>query len=47
MRPFACAARLDLMDGVLFYRGYSYTVGELDLAILADTGLGTILDDVL
>ena len=39
--------RLGLMNGVVFYRGYAYTIGELDLAILADTGLGTILDDVL
>jgi Ca2+-binding RTX toxin-like protein len=36
-----------LMNGVVFYRGYSYTIGDLDLAVLADTGLGTIRDDVL
>jgi hypothetical protein len=36
-----------LMNGVVFYRGYAYTIGDLDLAVLADTGLGTIRDDVL
>ncbi len=36
-----------LMNGVVFYRGYAYTIGDLDLAVLADTGLGTILNDVL
>ena len=38
---------LGLMNGVVFYRGYAYEIGELDLAIMADLGLGTILDDVL
>lgn len=36
-----------LMNGVVFFRGYTYSIGELDLAMLADMGLGTILDDVL
>jgi len=36
-----------LMNGVVFYRGYAYTIGDLDLAVLADTGLGTIRDDIL
>ena len=39
--------RLGLMNGVVFYRGYHYEISELDLAILADTGVGTILDDIL
>ncbi|WP_284126138.1 calcium-binding protein [Parerythrobacter aestuarii] len=36
-----------LMNGVVFYRGFAYSIGDLDLAVLADTGLGTILDDIL
>ena len=36
-----------LMNGVTFYRGYHYTIGALDLAMLADMGLGTIRDDIL
>lgn len=36
-----------LMNGVVFYRGYNYTIGDLDLAMLADMGLGTIRDDIL
>jgi Ca2+-binding RTX toxin-like protein len=36
-----------LMNGVVFYRGYAYTIQDLDLAFLADTGLGTIRDDIL
>jgi Ca2+-binding RTX toxin-like protein len=36
-----------LMNGVVFYRGYAYTISDLDLAVLADTGLGTIRDDIL
>ncbi|BDI61797.1 hypothetical protein [Qipengyuania nanhaisediminis] len=39
--------RLGLMNGVVFYRGYAYSIGELDLAVLADMGLGTIRDDIL
>ena len=38
---------LGLMNGVTFYRGYAYMIGELDLAIMADLGLGTIRDDIL
>ncbi|MXO48314.1 hypothetical protein GRI69_08600 [Erythrobacter vulgaris] len=38
---------LGLMNGVTYYRGYTYEISDLDLAFLADTGLGTILDDVL
>jgi Ca2+-binding RTX toxin-like protein len=36
-----------LMNGVTYYRGFAYTISDLDLAVLADTGLGTIRDDVL
>ncbi len=36
-----------LMNGVVFYRGYAYTISDLDLAILADTGVGTVRDDIL
>lgn len=36
-----------LMNGVVFYRGWSYAIGDLDLAFLADAGLGTIRDDIL
>jgi Ca2+-binding RTX toxin-like protein len=36
-----------LMNGVVFYRGWAYSIGALDLAFLADTGLGTIRDDIL
>ncbi len=36
-----------LMNGVVFYRGWGYTIGDLDLAFLADMGLGTIRDDIL
>lgn len=36
-----------LMNGVVYYRGYGYTISDLDLAFLADTGLGTIRDDIL
>ncbi len=36
-----------LLNGVVFYRGYTYEIGDLDLAVLADTGLGTRRDDIL
>lgn len=36
-----------LMNGVVYYRGWSYTIGDLDLAFLADMGLGTTRDDIL
>jgi Ca2+-binding RTX toxin-like protein len=36
-----------LMNGVVYYRGWAYAIGDLDLAVLADTGLGTIRDDIL
>ena len=39
--------RTGLMNGVVFYRGWAYSIGDLDLAVLADTGLGTIRDDIL
>lgn len=35
-----------LMNGVAYYRGARYTIGDLDLAIAADAGLGTIRDDI-
>ncbi|MDF8331663.1 calcium-binding protein [Novosphingobium cyanobacteriorum] len=38
---------LGLMNGVVYYRGYPYAIGDLDLAVLADTSLGTIRDDIL
>lgn len=38
---------LGLMNGVVYYRGYPYSIGDLDLAVLADTGLGTVRDDIL
>jgi Ca2+-binding RTX toxin-like protein len=34
------------MNGVAYFRGYRYTISNLDLAFLADMGLGTINDDV-
>ncbi len=36
-----------LMNGVVYYRGWNYVIGDLDLAFLADMGLGTIRDDIL
>jgi Ca2+-binding RTX toxin-like protein len=36
-----------LMNGVVFYRGWNYAIGDLDLAIMADIGLGTVRDDIL
>lgn len=36
-----------LMNGVFFYSGFSYAIGDLDLAMLADMGLGTIRNDIL
>jgi hypothetical protein len=36
-----------LMNGVTFHSGFAYAINELDLAILADTGLGTIRNDIL
>lgn len=38
---------LGLMNGVVYYRSWAYEISNLDLAILADQGLGTILDDIL
>ena len=37
----------DLMNGVVFRVGHDYEVSALDLAILSDTGLPTILNDRL
>jgi Ca2+-binding RTX toxin-like protein len=36
-----------LLNGLTFYNGYSYSISELDLAMLADMGLGTIRNDIL
>jgi hypothetical protein len=36
-----------LMNGLTSYTGYAYSISELDLAMLADTGLGTIRNDIL
>lgn len=36
-----------LMNGVVFYRGWNYAIGDLDLAFMADMGLGTIRNDIL
>lgn len=38
---------LGLMNGVVFFRGYNYAIGDLDLAMLADTGIGTRRTDIL
>ena len=38
---------LGLMNGVVYYRGYAYAIGALDLAVLADTGVGTVRNDIL
>ncbi|KUR71576.1 hypothetical protein AQZ52_08110 [Novosphingobium fuchskuhlense] len=38
---------LGLMNGLGAVPGYAYDIGALDLAMLADTGLGTIGNDVL
>ena len=35
-----------LMNGVVFYRGARYSISDLDLAFLADMGLGTTRDDI-
>lgn len=35
-----------LMNGVVYHRGYRYGIGAIDLAILADNGVGTIADDI-
>ncbi len=36
-----------LMNGVVFYRGWNYQISDLDLAIMADLGLGTFRWDIL
>jgi Ca2+-binding RTX toxin-like protein len=36
-----------LMNGVTYFRGWRYSISTLDLAMLADMGLGTIGDDIL
>ena len=38
---------LGLMNGVAFHRGYGYTISQLDLAFMADMGIGTTRDDIL
>jgi len=35
-----------LMNGVVYYRGHRYAISSLDLAILADSGIGTIQNDI-
>jgi Ca2+-binding RTX toxin-like protein len=35
-----------LMNGVAFYRGTRYEISALDLAVMADLGMGTVRDDV-
>lgn len=35
-----------LMNGVVFHNGFRYPISDLDLAILADVGLGTVRDDI-
>jgi hypothetical protein len=35
-----------LMNGVAYYTGYRYTISSLDLAVMADLGLGTIRNDI-
>ena len=35
-----------LMNGVVYYRGYRYTISDLDIAILADLGLPTVRDSL-
>jgi hypothetical protein len=37
----------DLMNGVVYFRGHRYLPSELDLATLADIGVGTIRSDIL
>ncbi|MEO0032937.1 MAG: hypothetical protein RIS94_2695 [Pseudomonadota bacterium] len=38
---------LGLMNGVAYYRGHAYSIDALDLAVLADTGVGTTRNDIL
>lgn len=35
-----------LMNGIVYYTGHRYEIGALDLAVLADNGIGTIGDDI-
>lgn len=35
-----------LMNGVVYYRGYRYDISSLDLAVMADNGVGTVRDDI-
>ena len=35
-----------LMNGVVYYRGYRYTISDLDAAMLADLGLPTVRDSI-
>ena len=35
-----------LMNGVVYYRGWRYDISSLDLAMLADMGIGTVGDDI-
>ncbi len=35
-----------LMNGVVYYRGWRYEISSLDLAMLADMGLGTVGNDI-
>ena len=38
---------LGLMNGINFHRGFAYAIGDLDLAFMADMGIGTTRDDIL
>ncbi len=38
---------LGLMNGVVYYRGYNYEIAPIDLAFMADSGVGTIRNDIL
>jgi len=35
-----------LMNGLAYYRGARYAISDLDLAIMADAGLGTVRNDI-
>jgi Ca2+-binding RTX toxin-like protein len=45
--PFTTDPLVGLMNGVVYYRGYNYAISDIDLAMMADMGLGTIRDDIL
>jgi hypothetical protein len=35
-----------LMNGVVYYLGYRYSIAAIDLAVMADLGIGTTADDI-